>query len=44
MSLETANPVIVALLLLPAVICGSLLVIGALNTYFKERKERDEHE
>ena len=38
MTLETANPIIVALILLPFVIVGLAIVVGALNQWYKHRE------
>jgi len=44
MTLETANPIIVALILLHFVLICMCLVVGALNHYWKEHKVIRERE
>ena len=42
MILETANPIIVAMILVPGLLCAALIGVAALNQLWKERKRDDE--
>ena len=40
MTLETANPVIICLILLPFVVCSLVLIAGVLNHHWKHKSEK----
>jgi len=42
MTLENANPIIVAIILLPFVLCCFGMIAGALNHWWKHKEEDDE--